>query len=122
VLLVEDDEIVQIIHNNYLEELNCHVDVAINGKEALERLNRTYDLVFLDMGLPDIHGIDVIKEFRKRTLGKKQTPVISLTGYGSESSKREFIDAGVDEVIVKPVFLEQLEKIIQKYCREQIAC
>lgn len=120
VLLVEDDEIVKIVHNNYLQELDCFVDIASNGKEALEKLNSTYDLVFLDMGLPDIHGIDVIKEFRKRTRGKKQTPVVSLTGYGAESSKQEFMSAGVDDVMVKPVFLEQLEKIIQKYCKEKL--
>ena len=71
VLLVEDDEIVQIVHNNYLQALNCFVDIANNGQEALEKLNGTYDLVFLDMGLPDIHGMDVIKEFRKRTCGEK---------------------------------------------------
>lgn len=120
VLLVEDDAIVQIVHNNYLQELNCLVDIASNGKEALEKLNGVYDLVFLDMGLPDIHGMDVIKEFRKRTLGKKQTPIISLTGYSAESSKQDFIKAGVEEVMIKPVFLEQLEKIIQKYCGEKI--
>lgn len=120
ILLVEDDEIVQIIHQKYLEDLNCNVDIANNGTEALEKLNGHYDLVFLDMGLPDIHGIDVIKEFRKRTLGKEQTPVVSLTGYSTETSKQEFIKAGVDEVMIKPVFIEQLERIIQKHCKTKI--
>jgi len=119
-LLVEDDETVQIIHRNYLEELNCVVDLAVNGQEALKKLQDNYDIVFLDMGLPDIHGIDVIKEFRVRTLGKKQTPVVSVTGYGLESSKQEFLKAGVDEVMVKPVFAEQLENVLQKYCKQKI--
>ena len=120
VLLVEDNEIVQIVHTNYLEDLDCSVDLASNGKEALEKLNNPYDLVFLDMGLPDMTGIEVITEFRKRTLGKKQTPVVSLTGYSSKTEKQEFIQAGTNEVIVKPVFVEQLKNIIHKYCKHEI--
>jgi len=118
VLLIEDEQVIKIIHQNYLEELDCLVELAANGKEALEKLQgSSYDLVFLDMGLPDINGIDVIKTFRMETLGKKQTPVISITAYGTESSKQEFLKAGVDEVMIKPVFREQLEIVLEKYCK-----
>ncbi len=118
ILLVEDDEIVEIIHRNYLEQLAGIVHVARNGKEALEKLNdHDYDLVFMDMGLPDISGKEVVKRFREGGLENAHIPIVSLTGYGSESNEREFINAGVNEVMVKPVFLEQLEEIIQKYCQ-----
>ena len=116
ILLVEDDAIVEFIHKSYLEELVETVDIARNGKDALKLLNNVYDLVFMDMGLPDISGKDVVQEFRKKSVASKHTPVVSLTGYGSETSKQEFLKAGVDEVMVKPVFLEDLEKVIQKYC------
>ncbi len=116
VLLVEDDAIVQIIHKNYLEQLVGTVEIANNGKEALALMNNDYDLIFMDMGLPDIHGTDVVKEFRERTLGKSHVPIVSLTGYGSASSQQEFLKSGVDQVIIKPVFIEQLEKVIKQYC------
>lgn len=115
VLLVEDDNLVEIVHRKYLEKLVETLDVARNGKEALEKLNNHYDLVFMDMGLPDISGKAVVMNFRKR-IGNPYTPIISLTGYSSKANEREFINAGADEVMIKPVFIDDLENIITKYC------
>jgi PAS domain S-box-containing protein len=115
ILLVEDDAFVEIIHRNYLEKLVETIHVARNGQEALEKLKDNYDLIFMDMGLPDISGKDVLINYRKRK-NKHRTPIISLTGYSSESNKQEFITAGANEVMIKPVFIEQLENVIQKYC------
>lgn len=117
ILLVEDDAIVEIIHKNYLESLVETLHIARNGHEALEKLNDHYDLVFMDMGLPDISGKDVIIKIRKK-MKNKHIPIVSLTGYGSESNKQEFLNAGADEVMIKPVFIDQLKEIIEKYCNK----
>jgi len=118
ILLVEDDMIVQIVHQKYLEKLVGNVQLATSGGEALNRLtNEAYDLVFMDMGLPDLHGIEVVSQVRKL---KKTVPIVALTGYGNESAIEEFLNAGVDEVMVKPVFLPQLERVIKKYCLEAL--
>lgn len=113
VLLVEDDALVKIVHTDFLHQLDCKVEIASDGKDALKMLKNKYDLVLLDMGLPDIPGVDVIKEFRAK-IDKAHTPVIALTGYGNEADKQSFLDAGVDEVLVKPVDIELLKSVIQK--------
>jgi CheY-like chemotaxis protein len=115
ILLVEDDALVRIVHRNFFEELGCVIDIACNGKEALEFLDKHYTLIFMDMGLPDMLGIEVTKEFKKRN---PNVPIIALTGYSSETSKQEFLNSGVDEIIIKPVFFEQLEKILVHYIPE----
>lgn len=115
ILLVEDDPFVEIIHRNYLEKLVETIHVARNGHEALKKLKNHYDLIFMDMGLPDISGMEVVINYRKRK-NKQYIPIISLTGYSSESNRQEFMKAGANEVMIKPVFIEQLEAVIQKYC------
>jgi CheY-like chemotaxis protein len=114
ILLIEDDAIVRVVHANFLEGLGCLVDIVVNGKEALARLNQCYDLIFMDMGLPDILGVDVTKKFK---IHQPNIPIIALTGYSSESSKQEFLRAGIDEIMIKPVFIEQLEKILLTYIK-----
>lgn len=118
VLLIEDDAIVRIVHMNFLEELGYEVDIACHGTEALTMVDNPYDLILMDMGLPDILGTEVVKEFRRRLTKEKRTPIIALTGYSSESSKLDFLASGIDEVIIKPVFFEQLEQILLQYHSE----
>lgn len=114
VLLVEDDNIIQIVHSSYLEKLGCDVDIVGLGKEALVKINNQYDIIFMDMGLPDIDGTILVKEFRKKT--GKHVPIIAITGYSSETSREDYLAAGTDDIAIKPVFLEQLESLLGKYC------
>ncbi len=116
VLLVEDDLIIQIVHQNYLQELGCEVNLAGNGEAALAAMQNYYDLIFMDIGLPDILGTEVIKEFRKKYTQNKHVPIIVLTGFSSESNKEEFLAAGANDVAIKPIFLDQLENILIKHC------
>lgn len=115
VLLIEDDATVRIVHSSFLEKLGYEVDIACHGKEALERIDKHYDLILVDMGLPDILGIDVVKEFRQKSKRGSQLPIIALTGYSTETSKQDFLASGVDRVIIKPVFLEELGEILLQY-------
>jgi hypothetical protein len=114
-LLIEDDNIIQIVHSSYLQKLGCEVDIARHGKEALDLIHNPYDIIFVDMGLPDIDGTILVKEFRKRAFNQ-HIPIIAITGYKSESSRQDFLAAGTDDIAIKPVFLEQLEVLLEKYC------
>ncbi len=118
VLLIDDEEKIQFIHSEFLKELNCEVDKAGDGKEALHILiqNPKYDLIFVDMGLPGMSGPDLVRTYRqKEKFLNIHTPIIAITGYSSQKDKDAFIDSGVDEVLIKPVTIEQLEKVIQNY-------
>lgn len=115
ILLIEDDATVRIVHRSFLEKLGYEVEIACNGKDALDKINNRYDLILVDMGLPDILGTDVVKEFRKKSVNRKTLPILALTGYSTESSRHDFLASGIDKVILKPVFLEQLDEILKQY-------
>lgn len=115
VLLVEDDRLIRFIHTNFLEKLDCIVQSAENGQKALEMLKNQYDIVFMDMGLPDMTGMEVVKSYRNNE-SQKRLPIIALTAYGGKDDRRDFIEAGVNDVIVKPVTVQQLDQILQKFC------
>ena len=115
VLLVEDEPIVRKVHKLFLEKIGLEVDLAENGMQALSKSDNHYSLIFMDMGLPDISGAEVITEIRKRELGKQHTPIIMLTGYVQEEIKQQSLAAGADEVAIKPIKLEEFKKILERY-------
>ncbi|MGB6977465.1 MAG: response regulator [Gammaproteobacteria bacterium] len=115
VLLVEDDKMIQFIHKRILAKLGCNVVVAESGKETLNMLSNSYDMVFMDMGLPDIAGPDILKQFRDAEDTKHHTPIIAVTGFGTENDAQTFLAAGADEVLVKPVKREEFQKKLDWY-------
>jgi two-component system aerobic respiration control sensor histidine kinase ArcB len=114
VLLIEDDAIVRIVHSSFLEELGCKVEIACHGTEALTKVNNQYDIIFIDIGLPDMLGTDVVKQFRKNS-NNQHTPIVALTGYSSESNKKDFLASGINQIAIKPVLYEELKKIVQHW-------
>lgn len=114
VLLVEDDIMIQLIHKKFLQDLGCNVEVIGKGQEALECCNNDYDIIFMDMGLPGVSGIEVIAKYRS-THSKHHPPIIALTGYSSSEDQRHFLESGADEVLVKPVSYEHLAEVILRY-------
>lgn len=119
VLLVDDEQMVQFIHSEFLSDLNCLVDTANNAEEALNLLNENqqYDLMFADMGMPGISGIDLVKSYRQleKSNDRQHMPIIALTSYSSQKDKQNFIDAGVDKVLVKPVTPDQLQSVLEEF-------
>jgi two-component system sensor histidine kinase/response regulator len=114
ILVVEDNKVAQKVHKKLLEKLHCHVTIAENAEQTYQRLSQKYDLIFLDVGLPDVSGYEIAKEIRKREAasGKARTPIIALTGYDDEEHKEAALKAGMDAVRVKPVNLEELKGLL----------
>lgn len=119
ILLVEDDPIPQKITQWQLSELGYTVDTAPDGHTALKLLSQTvYDLIFMDIGLPDISGLEVTAEIRKRETGIRHTPIIGLTIYAQESDEKTGLKAGMDEYLVKPVLPERLKEVLERWVKE----
>src|SRR5690348_15265429 len=89
ILFVEDEPIVRMITCAMLVELGYMLDSAINGKEALTKFFNGYDLIFMDLGLPDISGIEVTAEIRRLESIQKHTPIVAYTAYTDEIVKSE---------------------------------
>lgn len=118
VLLVEDDKIVQYIHKNMLVELGCDVEIAATGNDALESLTN-HDIAFIDIGLSDITGFELIKTMRSNKKYPSHLPIIALTGYTGEIEKADCIASGANEVAEKPVSIKQLEDILMRYLSDK---
>jgi len=115
VLVVEDVPMILMLHQRLLMDLGCIVDTANDGRQTLEKLKNTYDIVFMDMGLPDISGDEVTRLYRETESAGTHVPIIALTAYGAKEYQLKFTDAGIDKVMVKPVTKEQLSEVLQWY-------
>ncbi|EJK4183564.1 aerobic respiration two-component sensor histidine kinase ArcB [Escherichia coli] len=115
VLLVEDIELNVIVARFVLEKLGNSVDVAMTGKAALEMFKPgEYDLVLLDIQLPDMTGLDISRELTKRYPREDLPPLVALTA-NVLKDKQEYLNAGMDDVLSKPLSVPALTAMIKKF-------
>jgi DNA-binding response OmpR family regulator len=106
ILLVEDDARIARKVRAVLEEAGYAVDPVMDGKEAWFRGDtEDYDLAILDLGLPKMDGLAVLKKWRA---GGRDAPVLILTARGAWAERVEGIDAGADDYLTKPFAMEEL--------------
>lgn len=105
ILVVEDDRAVRNLISTTLKINKYEYDIAIDGNSALLLMtSNKYDIVFIDLGLPDIDGIDVIKKFR----GFSTIPIIVISARTNDEDKIEALDAGADDFLTKPFNVDEL--------------
>ena len=112
VLLVEDDQIAKLVGEDLLKEkFNCLLDIASTGNAAMRiSKNKNYDLIFMDLGLPDMDGKKLASYFRNNGC---TAPIIALTAHGL-SKKDDCISAGMSDFLIKPI---STEKVINIFCK-----
>src|SRR6478752_4335858 len=106
ILLVEDDKDLQRLLRKALDDAGYVVDSAFDGEEG-HFLGDTepYDAVILDLGLPKLDGVTVLEKWRK---AGKMMPVLILTARDSWSDKVAGFDAGADDYVAKPFYMEEV--------------
>lgn len=98
-LVVDDEDRIRRLLRMYLEKADYSIDEAENGKIALDlALENEYDLILLDVMMPEMDGIQVAEELRK----EKETPIMMLTAKGEELNRIQGFEVGADDYIVKP--------------------
>ncbi|MFH1075788.1 MAG: ATP-binding protein [Pseudomonadota bacterium] len=103
VLVAEDNSINQKVMTEMLKNVGIAVDIARNGKEAVSMAGvGSYDCILMDMTMPEMDGIEATRVIRKAPR-LKDLPVIGVTASVSKNDREEWIDAGVDDYIIKPV-------------------
>lgn len=116
-LLVEDEIICARMIELYLDELGIMVDTVLTGQDAMTALSKnTYDVILIDIGLPDKSGMEVTKDIR-RALGL-DIPILGMTSHAFESAKKNCIEAGMLDVLFKPIFQETLSKTLRLHLKE----
>lgn len=116
VLLVEDDEFIQYIHEKMLADFGCTVDIANNGQEAVS-FYKDHDIIFVDISLPDMNGFELIQALRQQ-LSLQHIPIVALTVYTGNEEKAGALAAGATEFHSKPVSAPQLQEIVRRLVKQ----
>jgi len=118
ILLAEDQLINQKVVVQLLAKKGWTVITAQNGKEALKKANETrFDLILMDLMMPEMDGFAATKEIRKDNHGKNfETPIIALTANAMKGDREKCMEAGMDDYISKPINPEDVYRIIEKCC------
>jgi len=112
VLVAEDNMVNQKIATLTLERLGCRVDLAANGKEAVEMAGRfPYDLILMDCGMPEMDGYAASREIRAQQNGSR-VPIVALTAHAISGTREQCLAAGMDDYIAKPFSRASLEKTL----------
>jgi CheY-like chemotaxis protein/signal transduction histidine kinase len=117
ILLVEDDRVNQMVAKSLLNNLGYQVEMAVNGREALNVLKqKQFDLVLMDCQMPEMDGYCATREFRKLEEHEAlHTPVIAMTAHTEEGIQSRCLAAGMDDYLSKPVRLDELERRLRRW-------
>jgi signal transduction histidine kinase/DNA-binding response OmpR family regulator len=110
ILLAEDNPINQIVATSILDEMAYKADIAENGRQAIEALRKkTYDVVFMDMQMPEMDGLEATRAIRAEFPPHRQPVIIAMTANALEGDKQACLDAGMNDYISKPILPEAIE-------------
>ncbi|NMP21022.1 response regulator transcription factor [Sulfobacillus harzensis] len=119
VLVVDDDAHIRELCRLYLTHDGFVVDEAVDGQEALDAINgNAYDLVVLDLMMPQVDGFDVLSEVRQRD---QWLPVVMLTAMGDEEDRILGLDMGADDYVIKPFSPKELVARVKAVLRRATA-
>ena len=117
VLVVDDEPPIRKLLRLGLNAQGYQILEAPNGKAALELLGQNPDLVILDLGLPDIEGLDLLRTIRARN---ESVPIVVLSSRGDEAGKVQALDLGADDYITKPFGMDELLARLRAALRHQL--
>ena len=119
ILLAEDNPINQKVALAMLKHLGYRADVAVNGIDLLECLERkSYDLILMDIQMPEMDGLQATRSIRSSLPAEKQPRIIAMTAYTLQGDRERCLAAGMDGYISKPVKMEELKAALEKVGRK----
>ncbi len=119
ILLAEDNEVNQLVASRILKNAGLEVDVANNGRQAVEMLQAgNYDLVLMDIQMPEMDGITATKEIRKLP-EYANLPIVAMTAHAMSGDRELSIQAGMNDHINKPINLQELFSTLAKWLRKK---
>jgi len=117
-LVVEDNPVNQAVARGILKALGYAIDVANNGREAINSLKkRDYNLVFMDLQMPEMDGFEATRNIRNPETGvlNPEVPIVAMTAHARESDRQSCLAAGMDDYLAKPFRPEQVAAMLEKF-------
>jgi len=123
ILLADDNKANQMLAELQLAELGCRVQVADNGREALDLYSQNvYDLILMDCHMPEMDGFEACRAIRKlQVLSGRHTPVVAMTASAMKGDREKCLSAGMDDYLPKPVMFDALYKVLQRWLPEKVS-
>ncbi|SEH08304.1 response regulator [Candidatus Venteria ishoeyi] len=127
VLLVEDNEINRVVAINMLEQLQCPVEIAVNGLEAIESWEQglteahPYDLILMDIQMPKMDGLEATQVIRQKAVEHEtqhHVMIIALTANAMQEDQEKCRTIGMDGYIVKPFSFDQIKQVFQDWRKQ----
>ncbi|MEO6286053.1 MAG: PAS domain S-box protein [Dyadobacter sp.] len=114
ILLVDDNAVNRKVANEILKKSGCYVDLAESGFKAIEMVEareasaeKGYDIIFMDIQMPDMDGVETSQELKKRFPGALG-PIVAMTAYSMKEDRDRFLSQGMDDYIAKPIRAQTL--------------
>ncbi|MGE5545939.1 MAG: ATP-binding protein [Solirubrobacterales bacterium] len=115
ILLAEDNRVNQMVAVKILGRMGHHVEVANDGREAVEAVTRDdFDLVLMDMYMPELDGLSATAHIRALPGAKSKIPIVALTANAMDEDRERCLGAGMDDYVAKPVDLPKLMSILAR--------
>ena len=116
ILVAEDNMVNQKVALKILDKMGFRADIAANGIEVLEALQRIkYDVIFMDILMPEMDGFEATKQIIKKYKPEDRPKIIAMTANAMQGDKEICIEAGMDDYISKPVRIEEIQNVIIKW-------
>jgi PAS domain S-box-containing protein len=116
ILLAEDNVVNQKIGVRLLEKCSCRVDLAANGREAVEMAGQfSYDMIFMDCGMPEMDGYEATRAIRSGEHNGSHIPIVALTAHAIAGTREECLASGMNDYVTKPVTLDMLEEALLRW-------
>ncbi len=116
ILLAEDNPANQVVTRTMLEKSDIQVDIVANGLEAVAAMkSRPYDLVLMDIGMPEMDGMEATTAIRKLPGKNSKTPIIAMTAHVMQGDRESILEGGMDDYLSKPVRKTKLLRRIAKW-------
>ena len=116
-LLVEDNPINRLVASEYLKRAGCAVDLAVHGREAVDRCRRnTYDIVFMDCQMPEMDGLEATRVIRHEQAGAaRRMPIVALTANAMDMDRDQCLAAGMDDFLTKPANQDAIAEALRRW-------
>jgi PAS domain S-box-containing protein len=116
ILVAEDNEVNQMFIEILLKEAEINVEIVENGKKAVEAVEKNnYDLVLMDINMPEMGGLEATQKIREFNNSKKDIPIVALTANAMVGDREKFLEGGMTDYLTKPIDVAELENILTKY-------